>query len=223
MPHFIHTKDDLESAIAELVTADPRLAPVFAVAGPPPLRRRAGGFAGLASIIVAQQLSTASASAIWGRLSAKFEPLHPTAVRRARATTLQRVGLSAAKIKTLKAIAGAIDQGSIDLDALAQQSADEAHAALTALHGVGPWTADIYLLFCLGHADAWPAGDLALQEAARLLLALPKRPTTRDMAPLAKPWRPWRGAAACMLWTYYRAAKQRDGAPVAASPSLRSS
>src|ERR1700749_24419 len=104
MPHFIHTKDDLESAIAELVAADPRLAPVFAVAGLPPVRRRAGGFAGLASIIVAQQLSTASASAIWGRMSAKFEPLHPTAVRRARITTLQRIGLSARKIQNLKAI-----------------------------------------------------------------------------------------------------------------------
>ena len=214
MPHFIHTKDDLESAIAELVAADPRLAPVFAVAGPPPLRRRAGGFAGLASIIVAQQLSTASASAIWGRLSAKFEPLHPTAVRRARATTLQRVGLSAAKIKTLKAIAGAIDQGAIDFDALAQQPADEAHAALTALHGVGPWTADIYLLFCIGHADAWPAGDLAVQEAARLAFHLKSRPTPKQMGPLAEPWRPLRGVAALILWTYYRAVKKRDAVPI---------
>ena len=213
MPHFIHTKDDLESAIAELVAADPRLAPVFAVAGLPPLRRRAGGFAGLASIIVAQQLSTASASAIWGRMSAKFEPLHPTAVRRARATTLQRIGLSAAKIKTLKAIAAAMEQGVIDLDALAHKPAEEAHAALTALHGVGPWTADIYLLFCLGHADAWPAGDLALQEAMRLAFGLSARPTTKEMGALAELWRPRRGAAACLLWTYYRAMKGREAAP----------
>ncbi len=213
MPHFIHTKDDLEKAIAQLVTADPRLAPVFAVSGAPPLRRRAGGFAGLASIIVAQQLSTASASAIWGRLSAKFEPLHPIAVRRARTTTLQRIGLSAAKIKTLKAIAAAIDAGAIDLDALADKPADEAHAALTALHGVGPWTADIYLLFCIGHADAWPAGDLALQEAVRLAFGLPTRPSTKEMGPLAEPWRPRRGAAACLLWTYYRAMKGREAAP----------
>jgi DNA-3-methyladenine glycosylase II len=213
MPHLIHTKDDLESAIAELVAADPRLAPVFAIAGPPPLRRRAGGFAGLASIIVAQQLSTASASAIWGRLSAKFEPLHPTAVRRAHATTLQRIGLSAAKIKTLKAIAAAIDGGTIDLEALVRKPADEAHAALTALHGVGPWTADIYLLFCLGHADAWPAGDLALQEAVRFAFGLTARPTTKEMGPLAELWRPRRGAAACLLWTYYRAMKGREAAP----------
>jgi len=114
----------------------------------------------------------------------------------------------------LKAIATAIDKGAIDLDGLAEKPADEAHAALTALHGVGPWTADIYLLFCIGHADAWPAGDLALQEAARLALALKARPTTKEMGPLAEPWRPWRGVAARLLWTYYRAVKGRSGAPV---------
>jgi DNA-3-methyladenine glycosylase II len=87
------------------------------------------------------------------------------------------------------------------------------------VHGIGPWTADIYLLFCLGHADTWPAGDLALQEATRLLLALKTRPTSKEMGPLAESWRPWRGAAACMLWSYYRTAKQRDGAPIPATVS----
>src|ERR1700749_1029486 len=130
MPHFIHTKDDLESAIAELVAADPRLAPVFAVAGLPPLRRRPGGFAGLASIIVAQQLSTASAGAIWGRLSAALDPPHHHRLRRARATTLARVGLSGPKIRTLKAIANALHQKHLDLDALIDWPADEAHRAL---------------------------------------------------------------------------------------------
>jgi DNA-3-methyladenine glycosylase II len=119
-------------------------------------------------------------------------------------------GLSAPKIRTLKALAKAIDSGVLDLPSLIHLPADEAHKSLTALHGIGPWTADIYLLFCLGHADAWPAGDLALQEAARLLLALEKRPTAKEMLPLAEAWRPWRGAAACILWSYYRAAKQRD-------------
>jgi DNA-3-methyladenine glycosylase II len=98
-----------------------------------------------------------------------------------------------------------------------QMPADEAHAALTAVHGIGPWTADVYLLFCLGHADTWPAGDLALHEAARLLLALKTRPTSKEMGPLAECWRPWRGAAACMLWSYYRITKQRDGAPIQAT------
>ena len=120
-------------------------------------------------------------------------------------------------IKTeLKAIAKTIARGELDFAALIEMPADDAHQALTAVHGIGPWTADIYLLFCLGHADAWPAGDLALQEAAQLLFKLKARPTAEEMLPLAEAWRPWRGAAAYMLWTYYRAAKQRDGAPIAA-------
>jgi len=94
--------------------------------------------------------------------------------------------------------------------------ADAAHAALTGLHGVGPWTADIYLLFCLGHADAWPAGDLALQEAARLAFKLKRRPVAKDMIMLAEPWRPWRGVAAHILWSYYRSIKRRDPLPVQA-------
>ncbi len=216
MSSFIRTEADLDHAIANLVDADPRFAAALALGGRPPLRKRADGFAGLASIIVAQQLSTASAKAIWGRLTAAFDPLDHLAVLRARPAKLTRAGLSAAKIRTLKAVAKAIERGDLDLTDLADRPVEEVHAALTAVHGIGPWTADIYLLFCLGHADAWPAGDLALQEAARLLFALPARPNAKDMQPLAEAWRPWRGAAACMLWSYYRAAKQRDGAPPAA-------
>ena len=217
MSFFIHTEADLDHAIARLIDADPRFGPVLARAGRPPLRRRADGFAGLASIVVSQQVSTASARAIWERLSQAFDPLDHSAVLRARTAKLARAGLSAPKIRALKAIAKAIDRGDLDLPALVDKPAEDAHAALTAVHGIGPWTADIYLLFCLGHADAWPAGDLALQEATRLVLALKTRPTVKEMGPLAEAWRPWRGAAACMLWTYYRTAKQRDGAPIAAT------
>ena len=218
----IITEADLDAAIASLVKTDARFGQALALGGRPPLRKRPDGFAGLAGIVVSQQLSTASAAAIWGRLSTAFNPFDPTAVLRARPPRLARAGLSAPKIRTLKAIAKAVDRGDIDLTALATRPADEAHAALTALHGIGPWTADIYLLFCLGHADAWPAGDLALQEAARLLFALKSRPTAKEMLPLAEPWRPWRGAAACLLWSYYRVAKKREGAPVpAAQPKRR--
>jgi DNA-3-methyladenine glycosylase II len=210
----IHTETDLDAALAALVAADPRLEQVLAVAGRPPLRRRAGGFKGLATIVVNQQLSTASAAAILGRLEAALAPLDHANVLRARADRLRRIGLSAAKIRTLKAVARAIDKGELDLAALGEWPADAAHQALVALHGIGPWTADIYLLSCVGHADAWPAGDLALQEAARLAFLLKTRPTTRDMAPLAEGWRPWRGVAAWLLWTYYRAVKGRDAAPV---------
>jgi DNA-3-methyladenine glycosylase II len=209
----LKTQADVDAGVRRLVRQDPRLAGVVEVAGRTPLRRRPGGFAGLAQIIVAQQLSTASATAIWTRLTTAFDPLLPDTIRRARATTLARVGLSGPKIRAFKAISKAIHDG-LDLDALADLPADDAHRALIALHGVGPWTADIYLLFCLGHADAWPAGDLAVQEAMRLAFGLESRPTTKQMGPLAESWRPRRGVAALLLWTYYRAVKKRDAVPI---------
>jgi DNA-3-methyladenine glycosylase II len=217
----LETQADVDAGVRRLVRQDPRLKDVVAVAGRTLLRRRPGGFAGLASIIVAQQLSTASATAIWTRLSAAFDPLDPEKIRRSRAPTLGRLGLSAAKIRTFKAITAAIKAG-LDLDALADLPADEAHDRLTAIHGIGPWTADIYLLFCLGHADAWPAGDLAVQEAMRLAFGLKARPTVKEMSPLAEPWRPLRGVAACLLWTYYRAIKKREAAPVIGARPLNS-
>jgi DNA-3-methyladenine glycosylase II len=211
MTTHINTEADLDAGIAALIATDPRWSAVFARTGRPPLRRRAGGFVGLAQIIVSQQVSVASASAIHGRLVALADPFDHTAVLGARKDRLLRVGLSNAKIKTLKAIAKAIDKGEIDLNALADMPADAAHATLVALHGIGPWTADVYLLACIGHADAWPAGDIALQEAARLAFDLPKRPTTKEMGPLADRWRPYRAVAARLLWAYYRVAKQREG------------
>ena len=214
MTFLINTEADLKTGVKKLIKADPRLAALLAASGPPPLRRRPGGFAGLAQIVMAQQLSGASASAIWGRLAAAFDPFDPAVVRRARTTKLQRIGLSGAKIRTLRAIADAIIKEHIDFDALAQLPADEAHAKLIAIHGIGPWTADVYLLFCLGHSDAWPAGDLALQKAAQDGLGLPARPSTKEMIALAEIWRPWRGVAAKLLWAYYRATKGRDATPI---------
>jgi DNA-3-methyladenine glycosylase II len=214
MSAVIHTDVDVQAGLRELIARDPRLAPVLAAAGEVPLRRRPSGLEGLVRTIVAQQLSTASAEAIWGRLRSAYDPFDHIALRRARTPRLQRVGLSVGKIKTLKAIAAAIEKGAIDFDALVSMPADDAHAALTAIHGIGPWTADIYLLSCLGHADAWPAGDLALQEAARLAFALPRRPSTKEMGPLAEIWRPWRAVTARLLWSYYRAVKRREAAPV---------
>ena len=214
MQSHIHTETDLDAALAALGKADSRFVAIIAKAGRPPLRRRPHGFAGLAATIVSQQLSTASAGAIWGRLAAAFDPFEPAAILRARAARLARLGLSAPKIRALKEIARAVTRGKLPLAALGELPADDAHAALIAVHGIGPWTADIYLLSCLGHADAWPAGDLALQEAARLAFGLRARPTAKDMVLLAEPWRPWRAVAARVLWTYYRAAKGREGAPV---------
>ncbi len=217
----IHTEADLDAALAALGKADPRFVPLIAESGRPPLRRRSDGYAGLAAIIVAQQLSTASANAIWGRLAAAFDPLDPDAILRARPARLARLGLSAPKIRALKEIARAIKRGDLALAALGELAAEEAHAALTAVHGIGPWTADIYLLSCLGHADAWPAGDLALQEAARVAFALPARPTAKEMLALAELWRPWRAVAARILWTYYRFAVAAAKSSTRASPRKR--
>src|SRR5882757_1156945 len=207
----LNTQADLESAIHALLEQDPRLKPIFELAGMPALRRRDPGFAGLAAIVCGQQVSTASAAAIWARVSAAFDPFHHDALRRARADRLGRLGLSAAKIKTLKNLARELVAERLNLEALANEDADAAHNTLTALHGIGPWTADVYLLFCLGHGDAWPAGDLAVQEAVKIGLGLKTRPTAKEMAPLAEPWRPMRGAAAHLWWSYYRVLKQREG------------
>lgn len=211
MTVHLNTQADLEDAINALVRFDPRLGPVLEVAGMPALRRREPGFAGLAAIVCGQQLSTKAAAAIWGRVSTSFNPFHHDALRNARADRLGRLGLSAAKIKTLKFIARELSAERINLDVLAEEDADVAHATLTKLHGIGPWTADIYLLFCLGHGDAWPAGDLAVQEAMRIGLGLKARPTVKEMHPLAEPWRPFRGAAAHLWWSYYHAVKKREG------------
>ncbi|WP_291850834.1 DNA-3-methyladenine glycosylase 2 family protein [Bradyrhizobium sp.] len=207
----LNTQDDLEEAIRVLVKQDPRLKPILALTGMPALRQREPGFAGLAHIVCGQQVSTASAAAIWGRVSAAFDPFDHHAIRKARADRLGRLGLSAAKIKTLKTLAREITAERLNLDVLANEDADAAHNTLIALHGIGPWTADIYLLFCLRHGDAWPAGDLAVQEAVKIGLGLKTRPTPKQMAPLAEPWRPYRGAAAHLWWSYYRVMKKREG------------
>src|SRR3954468_17271485 len=153
MTIHLNTQADLEEAIHALLERDPRLKPIFELTGMPALRQREPGLAGLAAIVCGQQLSTASAAAIWGRVQAAFEPFHHDRLRKARADRLSRLGLSAAKIRTLKNLARELAAERLNLDVLADEDADAAHATLTRLHGIGPWTADIYLLFCLGHGD----------------------------------------------------------------------
>jgi len=186
------------------------------IGGPPPLRLREPGFAGLAAIIVSQQVSVASATAIFGRLTARLSPLDATSVLAADEAALRDCGLSGPKMRALRSAARAVAEG-LDLGALGSRDAADAHRALVAVSGVGPWTADIFLLFCLGHPDAFPAGDLALQEAARLALGLGTRPDARGLEAIAERWRPWRGVAARMLWAYYRQAKQRSGMALASA------
>ena len=219
MTVHLNTQADLEDAVQALVRIDPRLGPVVEIAGMPSLRRREPGFAGLAAIVCGQQLSTKAAAAIWSRVSTTFDPFHHDALKSARADRLGRLGLSAAKIKSLKFIARELSAERLNLEVLAEEDADAAHTTLTRLHGIGPWTADIYLLFCLGHGDAWPAGDLAIQEAMRIGLGLKSRPTVKEMQPLAEPWRPLRGAAAHLWWSYYHAVKKREGVIAGTAPA----
>lgn len=218
MSSRIESEADIEAGISALLKLDPRFEEILALAGRPPLRRRTAGFPGLAAIVCSQQLSTASAGAIWARLEKALTPFDHHNLLAARRPKLKRAGLSAAKISTFRTVARAVRDGAIDLDALAELPADEAHTALVALKGIGPWTADIYLLACIGHADAFPAGDLALQEAAKLAFKKRKRPTAKQLEQIAEAWRPWRAVAARLLWSYYRAVKKRDPVPVQPTP-----
>jgi DNA-3-methyladenine glycosylase II len=204
----------LERGLRALTRRDPVMKRIIGLGARPPLRKRQPGFAGLVGIVVSQQLSTASASAISARIEARFPALSPEAIAAASEDDLRAAGLSAPKMRTLRALAAAVTSGGLPLDNLGDLEADAAHALLTEVKGIGPWTADIYLLFCLGHADAFPAGDLALQEAARLAYELEVRPSDKELLALAERWRPWRGVAAKALWAYYRIAKSREGAPV---------
>lgn len=203
-----------ERALDALIGLDPRLQPLVEVAGRPALRRRAPGFAGLCAVVVAQQLSVASARAITARLEAALGGV-PTveALMAAPVETLRAAGLSAPKIRTLTGIARALASGEVDLDAVARLPADAAAEVMTRLPGVGLWTADIYLLFCLGRADAFPHGDLALQVALGDVFDLGGRATPLGLKAVAEDWRPLRGVAAHLLWAYYGARRSRLGAP----------
>jgi DNA-3-methyladenine glycosylase II len=209
----IRTKLDLEEGVAHLVRACRRLAQVHALAGEPPLRRRPVGFKGLSRVIVSQQLSVASAAAIWGRLEASVQPFTAPEFLAKTDAEFRRAGLSGAKIATLRGLAEAVANGSLDLEALAEAPEETIHAELTALKGIGPWTADIYILFCLARADAWSPGDLALQLAVKDAFALAARPSEKTMVEIAEPWRPWRGVAARLLWAYYSARRKTSAFP----------
>ncbi|CAH1648396.1 DNA-3-methyladenine glycosylase family protein [Chelatococcus asaccharovorans] len=215
----ISNEETLAANLASLMAHDPLMAQLVAAGATPPLRLRPAGFAGLASIITAQQLSTASANAIWSRLTARFPALQAGDIADADAMELRAAGLSAGKIRTLKALAVAVAEDGLVLDRLHEKSAEDAEKALVAVHGIGKWTAEVYLLFCTGHPDILPAGDLALQEAARLALGTAwiheRRPTEKELRVIAERWRPWRGTAARILWAYYRIAKGREGMTLA--------
>jgi DNA-3-methyladenine glycosylase II len=211
---IIVAESDIREGVRALRRKCPVMRRVHDLTGLPLLRRRPAGFEGLARVIVGQQLSVASASAIWQRTMAACVPFEPSVLLTLQDQDLTGVGLSRAKIRTLRAIADACC-GGLDLTRLEHASDEEIHGALTAVTGIGPWTADVYIMFCLGRADGWAPGDLALQIAAQRALELNERPDKQEMLELAQRWRPWRGVAARLLWAYYAALKaQRTAVPV---------
>lgn len=214
MPRIIETEADIAEGAKALAAACEHMAGVYDVTGLPPLRRRASGFGGLARIITGQQLSIASAGAIWGRVEKAVQPMEPESWLRKRSTTLRKCGLSASKVTTVSAIAKAITNNELDMDALAKADEELVKQQLTALKGVGPWTADIYIMFCLGRADGWAPGDLALRYAVQDATGAEEMPSFADMEEIAENWRPWRSVAARMLWAYYAIQRtQKDAQP----------
>ena len=202
----IETDADVAEGAAWLATHDPRLAAALDLTGPLPLRRRADGFRALLGAIVSQQVSVASANAIVARCEAAA--LHnPDVVRTATDEDMRACGLSRQKIRYISALA----EAQIDFDALRTAPTDRVIAILTEVPGIGRWTAEIYAMFSLGHADVFAPNDLALQEGARMLLDLPERPKEREMRVIAEQWSPWRAVAARLLWAYYAEAKKREG------------
>lgn len=185
----------------------PHIRMVRTLTGIPSVRRHSSGFEGLARIVVGQQLSLASAQAIWGRVQTAVRPMTAEALLKLSDEDLRAAGLSQGKVRTLRALSREIVAG-LDLDHLAELPEEDVHDVLTALPGIGPWSADIYLLFCLGRADAFAAGDLALQTAVRAALSLQERPSREELFAIAERWRPWRGVAAHLLWAYYKVADQ---------------
>lgn len=209
----IETEDDIEAALAELGRLDPRLVSVVAASATVPLRRSPPGFASLASIIVSQQVSRQSADAIMGRFRKLVDPLEPAGYLDAGEDTWREIGLSRPKQRALAAASEAVLSGALDLHELCEIDGEEAMARLTAVKGIGPWTAEIYLLFAAGHPDIFPAGDLALRNAVTEAFGLDGPVSEARIRQIAESWTPWRGVAARLFWSYYAVRKGRIVAP----------
>lgn len=211
---IIRTHEDIEAGLSGLVMLDARLGHVVARAGPVPLRRTDPGYRGLASIIVSQMVSKASAAAIWRRMEEKLGEVTAAGVNSLSDEDCRAIGLSRAKAEALRRVAEVVVSGQIDLDAICNIEGSEAIRELTAIKGVGRWTAEVYLLFCAGHPDVFPSGDVALQNAIGHGLGLELRPSAREIDLLAASWSPWRSVAARLFWAYYSQEMRRDAVPV---------
>ena len=189
-----------------LATYDPRFKQALSEVGPLPLRLKPEGFDQLLNAIIGQQVSVASANAIWKRMEG-LDLTSENTIAKASDDDLRAAGLSSQKMRYARALA----EARIDYAALRDLPSDTVIKTLTKVTGIGQWTAEIYAMFSLGRADVFAHGDLALQEAARILLDLPERPKEKQMKLIAADWSPWRSVAARTLWAYYRVAKSREG------------
>jgi DNA-3-methyladenine glycosylase II len=211
----IETGEDIQSGLLALQKLDPDLKPIIKHAGKVLLRREAPGFAGLSRIIIGQHVSTASASAIHRRFVDLINPVTPQNFLAQTQETLIAIGLTRAKQTAIANCAQAITDGTLNLDTISELKAEEAIAKLTELKGIGPWTAEIYLLFCTGHPDIFAAGDVAIREAYRHANNLENRPDEKHLRQIATKWSPYRGIATRLFWSYYESVKgSGKGQPV---------
>jgi DNA-3-methyladenine glycosylase II len=211
--------DRLEEGVAALVRRDPMFAEIVRVAGVPRFRRRPPGFPTLLYIILEQQVSTAAAAAMFGRLQAAAPALAPETFQGLDDAALRSCGFSRQKMRYARDLAEAIRAGRFDPGRLHSLDDDAAMAELTRLNGFGRWSAEVYLLFALGRPDIWPAEDLGLRVAVQERTRRAARPTGAELRALAEPWRPWRSAAACLLWQSYLHARRRDAPGGAERPA----
>jgi len=194
----------LKKALGELAAADPDIARALEEAGHPELREVPTGYGGLMRSIVGQQVSVHAARSIWLRLESAVPSMEPAAFLALTDDELRAVGLSGAKMKYGRSLATDIVEGRIDFDSLDDLDDAAAIAMLTQAKGIGPWTAEIYLMFAHGRPDIMPGLDLGLVIAAQHLKRLRKRPDAKRLLKIAEAWRPWRSAAALVLWHYRR-------------------
>jgi DNA-3-methyladenine glycosylase II len=195
---------EARAALDRLILLDPDLAAIERAAGPLPWRTRPAGFPGLLQTIMGQQISNQAASAIWRRLAALPGALTPAGLLALDEAVLRGAGLSRPKVAHCRSVAAAFLDGRLDDDKLAAMDDPAAVATLCAIRGLGPWTAEVHLLFALGRFDVFPAGDLALAAAVADLKQLPARPTPAALRTLAAAWAPYRGLAARLLWHHWR-------------------
>jgi len=197
------SEEQLKRSLDALAELEPAFAAGLDRHGYPAPRIRDRGHQTLLRTIIGQQVSVASANAIWKRLEAAVgAEMEPVVLAAAPDEMLRGCGLSRQKMAYVRSLAELVASGELDLFALPADD-EEAIAALTRIKGIGRWSAEIYLLFAEGRGDIWPAGDLAVQEEVGQLMGLPERPSEKAVREIAREWSPHRGAAAIFTWHHY--------------------